>query len=300
MNTLDAMQTFVRVAELSSFTKAAESLGMPKASMSSAVSRLEAELGTQLLHRTTRKVQMTQDGQTFYERAKDLLADIDELQSMFQSGPRALRGRLRVDMTGGLARRFVIPRLPEFLSEHPQLEIEIGSTDRIVDLVREGFDCVLRVGALADSSLVARPLGRLRILNCASPAYIEKYGMPLTLDDLARHRLVHYVRTLGAKPDGFEYFDGSAYRTLPMAGTVTVNSVEGYDASCRAGFGIIQAPAIGTRPLIEQGLLVEVLPQYPAEPMPVSLVYAQRRNLPRRVQAFMAWIAQTLAPHLDP
>jgi len=268
--------------------------------MSTAVSRLEAQLGTQLLHRTTRKVQMTQDGLTFYERAKDLLADIDELQSMFQSGPQALRGRLRVDMPGSLAKRYVIPRLPEFLREHPQLEIEIGSTDRIVDLVREGFDCVLRVGALADSSLIARPLGRLSMLNCASPAYVEKYGMPRTLDDLSGHRLVHYVRTLGAKPEGFEYFDGSVYRTLAVPGTVSVNSVEGYQASCLAGFGIIQAPAIGTRHLIERGLLVEVLPQYPAEAMPVSLVYAQRRNLPRRVQAFMGWMAQTLAPHLDP
>jgi len=300
MNTLDAMQSFVRVAELASFTKAAESLGMPKASMSTAVSRLEAQLGTQLLHRTTRKVQMTQDGLAFYERSKDLLADIDELQAMFQGGAQALRGRLRVDMPGSLAKRFVIPRLPEFLREHPQLEIEIGSTDRIVDLVREGFDCVLRVGALADSSLIARPLGRLSILNCASPAYIEKYGMPHTLDGLAAHRLVHYVRTLGARPDGFEYRDGSVYRTLAVPGTITVNSVQGYEASCLAGLGIIQAPAIGARPLIEQGLLVEVLPQYQAEPMPVSLVYAQRRNLPRRVQAFMAWIAQTLAPHLDP
>ncbi|HEY0231925.1 MAG TPA: LysR family transcriptional regulator [Dokdonella sp.] len=300
MNTLDAMQTFVRVAELASFTKAAESLGMPKASMSTAVARLEAQLGTQLLHRTTRKVQMTQDGLAFYERSKDVLADIDELQAMFQGGPQALRGRLRVDMPGGLAKRFVIPRLPEFLREHPQLEIEIGSTDRIVDLVREGFDCVLRVGALADSSLIARPLGRLSILNCASPAYIEKYGMPRTLDDLAAHRLVHYVRTLGARPDGFEYRDGSVYRTLAVPGNITVNSVEGYDASCLAGLGIIQAPSIGTRPLIEQGLLVEVLPQYQAEPMPVSLVYAQRRNLSRRVQAFMAWMTQVLAPHLDP
>ncbi|MET0225371.1 MAG: LysR family transcriptional regulator [Dokdonella sp.] len=299
MNTLEAMQTFVRVAELASFTKAADSLGMPKASMSTAVSRLEAQLGTQLLHRTTRKVQMTQDGLAFYERSKDLLADIDELQAMFQGGAQALRGRLRVDMPGSLAKRFVIPRLPEFLREHPQLEIEIGSTDRIVDLVREGFDCVLRVGALADSSLIARPLGRLSILNCASPAYIERYGTPHTLDDLATHRLVHYVRTLGARPDGFEYRDGSVYRTLAMPGTITVNSVEGYQASCLAGLGIIQAPAIGTRPLIEQGLLLEVLPQYQAEPMPVSLVYAQRRNLPRRVQAFMAWVAQTLTPHLD-
>lgn len=300
MNRLDAMQIFVRVAELASFTKAADSLGMPKASMSTAVQQLEGLLGTRLLHRTTRKVQMTQDGRAFYERSKDLLADIDELQAMFQQGPQALRGRLRVDMPGGVAKNFVIPRLPEFLLEHPQLELELSSTDRMVDLVREGFDCVLRIGALTDSSLVARALGRFRMINCASPAYLKRYGTPLGLDDLASHRLVHYARTLGAKPDGFEYFDGSGYVNLAMPGTVTVNSVEGYQASCVAGLGLIQAPAVGVQTLIEQGRLVEVLPQYPAEPMPVSLMYAHRRNLSKRVQVFMAWIAEVLAPYLDP
>jgi len=298
MNRLDAMQIFVRVAELASFTRAADSMGLPKASISTAVQQLEGLLGTRLLHRTTRKVQMTQDGLAFYERSKDLLADMDELQSMFQQGSEALRGRLRVDMPSSVATRFVIPRLPEFLREHPQLELELSSTDRMVDLVREGFDCVVRVGLLADSSLIARPLGSLRVVNCASPAYIETYGMPRSLDDLANHRLIHYVTTLGAKPFGFEYFDGNAYRTLAMPGALTVNSVESYQASCLAGLGIIQAPSVGVRDRIEQGLLVEVLPEYRAEPMPVSLLYAHRRNLSKRVQVFMTWLAGEIAPYL--
>jgi len=298
MNRLDAMQIFVRVAELASFTRAADSMGLPKASISTAVQQLEGLLGTRLLHRTTRKVQMTQDGLAFYERSKDLLADMDELQSMFQQGSEALRGRLRVDMPSSVATRFVIPRLPEFLREHPQLELELSSTDRMVDLVREGFDCVVRVGLLADSSLIARPLGSLRVVNCASPAYIETYGMPRSLDDLANHRLIHYVTTLGAKPFGFEYFDGNAYRTLAMPGALTVNSVESYQASCLAGLGIIQAPSVGVRDRIEQGLLVEVLPEYRAEPMPVSLLYAHRRNLSKRVQVFMSWLAEQIAPYL--
>jgi len=298
MNRLDAMQIFVRVAELASFTRAADSMGLPKASISTAVQQLEGLLGTRLLHRTTRKVQMTQDGLAFYERSKDLLADMDELQSMFQQGSEALRGRLRVDMPSSVATRFVIPRLPEFLREHPQLELELSSTDRMVDLVREGFDCVVRVGLLADSSLIARPLGSLRVVNCASPAYIETYGMPRSLDDLANHRLIHYVTTLGAKPFGFEYFDGNAYRTLAMPGALTVNSVESYQASCLAGLGIIQAPSVGVRDRIEQGLLVEVLPEYRAEPMPVSLLYAHRRNLSKRVQVFMIWLAEQIAPYL--
>jgi DNA-binding transcriptional LysR family regulator len=148
INRLDAMKVFVRVAELSSFTRAAEMLDLPKASMSGAVQRLEKLVGARLLHRTTRRVQLTQDGRAFYERCKDLLADVDELQSMFQQSPQSLRGRLRVDMPSSTARDFVIPRLPEFLREHPLLEFELSSTDRKVDLVREGFDCVLRVGAV--------------------------------------------------------------------------------------------------------------------------------------------------------
>jgi DNA-binding transcriptional LysR family regulator len=298
MNQLDAMQVFVRVAELASYTRAADSLGMPKASMSTAVQQLESEFGTQLLHRTTRKVQMTLDGRAFYERCKDLLADMDELQTMFQQGSQALRGRLRIDMPTGVAKTIVLPRLPQFLREHPQLELEISSTDRKVDLIREGFDCVLRVGSLEDPSLIVRPLGAFSLVNCASPEYVRTHGMPRSLEDLAHHQLIHYAVTLGGKPIGFEYHDGVAYRSLAMPGSVTVNSAEGYTAACLAGLGIIQAPASGARPLIEQGLLVEVAPELRAEPMPVSLVYAHRRNLSRRVQVFMAWVAEVMAPHV--
>jgi DNA-binding transcriptional LysR family regulator len=299
MNDLDAMRIFARVAELASFTRAADDLGLPKASVSTAVQKLETRLGTRLLHRTTRRVELTQDGHVFYERGRELLSDMDELQSMFRRSAESLRGRLRVDMPTGTARNFIIPRLPEFLEAHPHLEIELSSTDRRVDPVREGFDCVLRVGTLGDSNLIARPLGAHRIVNCASPAYLRRYGTPRTLDDLASHRLVHYVTTFGAKPDGFEYFDGERYRILPMPGALTVNNAESYEAACLAGLGLIQAPVLGVRRLIEQGALVEVLPQWPAEPMPISLLYAHRRNLPRRVQVFMNWIADILRPYLE-
>jgi DNA-binding transcriptional LysR family regulator len=284
---------------MASFTKAADSLGLPKASASTAVQQLEGQLGTQLLHRTTRKVQMTQDGQRFYERCKSLLADMDELDAMFQRAPRSLRGRLRVDMNGHIARYQVIPRLPEFMREHPQIEVELSCTDRRVDLVGEGFDCVLRVGTLEDSSLVARLLGRLRIVNCASPAYIEEHGMPRELSDLANHKLIHYVSTLGQRPPGFEYLDGSVCRYMPMPGVFTVNSIDAYEAGCLAGLGIIQAPQAGVWQLIKDGTLVEVVPQYRAEPMPVSLLYAQRRNVSARVQVFMDWLADVMAPYLD-
>ena len=299
MNRLDSLQMFVRVAELSSFTQAAEQLGLPKARVSTAVQQLEGLLGTRLLHRTTRRVQMTQDGQAFYERCKDVLADMDELQAMFQQGVQALRGRLRVDMPVLVARDHVIPRLPEFLADHPQLEIELSSTDRRVDVVREGFDCVLRIGPLGDSGLVARPLGALKQINCASPAYLKQHGKPKTPADLATHRLVHYVPTLGAKSAGWEYVDEGRTRTVAMGGVLTVNSTESYQAACLAGLGLIQAPATGLRPLIARGLLAEVMPRYRAPALPVSLLYANRRNLPKRVQAFMAWLAQILTPYLN-
>jgi DNA-binding transcriptional LysR family regulator len=295
---LDALTIFVRVAELSSFTQAADSLGLPKARVSTAVQQLEAQLGTRLLHRTTRRVQMTQDGQAFYERSRELLADADELQAMFQQGTQSLRGRLRVDMPTLVARDQVIPKLPGFLAMHPQLEVELSSTDRRVDLVREGFDCVLRVGPLQDSGLVARKLGELRQANCASPAYLAAHGTPRRLSDLSRHRLLHYVPTLGGRPDGFEYVEGGQVKRVAMDGVLTVNGTEAYQAACLAGLGLIQAPAAGLARLIGQGLLVEVLKKYQAPPLPVSLLYANRRHLPRRVQVFMDWLVETLQPYL--
>lgn len=299
MDQIDAMQIFLRVAELASFTQAADSLGLPKASISAAVQRLEGQLGARLLHRTTRRVQLTQDGQAYYERCRDLLADVEELQTMFRREEAELGGRLRVDMPAGTARHAVIPRLPEFLARHPGLTLELSSTDRRVDLVREGFDCVLRVGSLGESSLVARPLGQLRQLNLASPAYLARYGVPRSLEDLAGHRLIHYVPGLGGKSPGFEYVDGGGeLRRLPMAGALTVNNSDAYTAACLAGLGLIQSPAAGLQALLESGHLVAVLPEYAAPAMPVSLLYANRRHLPRRVRAFMAWLEEVLADYL--
>ncbi|MEO8385791.1 MAG: LysR family transcriptional regulator [Betaproteobacteria bacterium] len=295
------MQIYVRVAELASFTQAADIMSLAKASVSTAVQQLESELGTRLLHRTTRRVQMTQDGQVFYECCKDLLSDMEELQSLFRSDPAALQGRLRVDMPSTVARDLVLPRLPEFLAAHPALEIELSSTDRRVDVIRDGFDCVLRVGVLGDSSLIARPLGYYRMVNCASPAYIAAFGMPLHPDDLAGHRLIHYVSTLGARASGFEYIDpddSNRVKYIPLKGTVTVNNSESYVGACLAGLGIIQAPEPGMRVALDSAQLVEVMPQYRAAAMPVSLIYANRRHQPRRVQVFMNWLGDLMRPRL--
>jgi len=302
MNQLEAMQIFVRVADLASFTQAADSMGLPKASVSAAVQQLERLLGTRLLHRTTRKVQMTQDGQVFYERSKDVLADFEEMQMLFRSDPASLRGRLRVDMPLAVARDVVLPNLPEFLRAHPDLEIELSSTDRRVDLVREGFDCVLRVGTLSDSSLIARPLGEYRLINCASPEYLAQYGTPKTLADLATHRLVHYVPILGARSPGFEYVDpADPARTiaLPIAGALTVNNSVSYLSACLAGLGITQAPEAGLRTYLMNGQLVEILPEFRPAPMPVWLLYPNRRQLPRRVQVFMTWFEKLMQERLN-
>jgi len=299
MDRLDTMRTFMRVAELESFTRAGASLGLPKASVSTAVRDLETAVGARLLQRTTRRVQLTQDGLSFYERCKDLLADVEDVSTMFQRGDAAVTGRLRVDMSTGIARILIVPRLPGFLARHPGLEIELSCTDRRVDVVREGFDCVIRVGALADSGLIARRIGTFTLVNCASPAYLERHGQPKKPEHLTAHRLVHYVATLGAKPDGFEYFEGERYRTLRVQGVIIVDNADAYLAACLAGLGIIQAPLMGVREHLKKGRLVEILPRHRAEPMPVSLVYPHRRNLARRVQAFMDWVEEQMRDYAE-
>lgn len=268
--------------------------------MSTAVQRLEARLGTRLLHRTTRRVSMTQDGRVVYERGRDLVADVEELATLFR-GEGPVSGRLRVDMPLAIARDVVMPRLPELLADHPALEIEIGSTDRRVDLVREGFDCVLRVGAIGDATLIARPVGEYRMVNCASPAYLARHGMPRSLADLAGHRLVHYQPQFGGRSPGFEYVDPgdpARERSLAMAGMIAVNNSDAYVAACLAGLGLIQVPEAGMIALLDGGRLVRVLDRFRPAPMPVSIVYANRRQLPRRVRVFMDWIAAVMQPRL--
>jgi len=287
-----ALRIYLLVAETASFTRAAERLGLTRARVSAVVQQLEAELGTRLLQRTTRSVRVTPDGELLAERAQALVAEADELQALFQHQPAALRGRLRVDMPGQLSSQLLIPRLPGFLAAHPQIEIELSSTDRRVDLVHEGFDCVVRIGPLRESGLVARPLGQLPQINVASPAYLKAFGTPRTLADLAAHRLVRYSPTLGGAATGWEYVaQGGEPKEVPMAAVLTVNNTLAYEMACVAGLGLIQAPELGLRALIEAGQLVQVLPDHRPAPLPVTLLYAHRRQVARRVQAFMDWVA---------
>jgi DNA-binding transcriptional LysR family regulator len=223
--------------------------------------------------------------------------DADELGALFRA-QRGLRGRVRIDLPTIFAREAIIPRLPELLGRHPELTLVLSSTDRRLEPMQEGFDCVLRVGTLGDSQLVARRLGVLVLANCASPVYLRKYGVPQQLEDLDRHFLVHYSSALGGERPGFEYRSGEGYAEWPMRSRVTVNNTDAYHAACLAGLGIIQAPRQGVQRALAEGTLVEILPEHGGAPMPVSLLHTHGRNPPRRVRAVMSWLAECTAQRL--
>ena len=296
MNKLELLRSFVRVTELSSFTQASEALSLPRSTVSEHVQALEELLGTRLLLRTTRKVQATPDGEVLYERSKDMLAQMDELEGLFRSDA-TLSGRLRVDMPTAVAHNIVLPRLSEFLSDHPGIDLEISSSDRRVDLVREGFDCVLRIGDLSDTTLVARNLGDFDMVNCVGAGYARRYGMPQNLADLQHHQLVHYVMGFGSNTALFEYQEDGKTRTLPMPRSVAVNNVQAYEAACIGNLGIIQSPRMGMKKHLIAGDLIEILPQYRPAPMKISLLYAHRRHLPERCKVFMDWLQGLIAEH---
>lgn len=296
---LNALRIFSRVAERTSFTQAAQQLGLTKGRVSAAVQQLELQLGTRLLQRTTRQVRLTADGEQFLTRCKELLADAEQLQTMFQPAASGLRGTLRVDLPNALARDVIIPRLPEFLAAHPLLEVGISTSDHRVDLVHEGFDCVLRIGHLADTELIARSLGVLSMCNLASPAYLAAHGTPQTLAQLSEHRIIHYAHQLGMQGAGWEYRKGTETVIHPMRCALVVNGTDAYQAACVAGLGLIQAPGHGAQHLLNQGLLVAVMPEFTAPPMPVSLLYPHRRQIAPRVTAFLNWLSQVVAPQLD-
>lgn len=299
MDRIDLLQVFVRVAETGSFTRAADRLGLPRASVSTAVQQLETRLGSRLLHRTTRRVGLTPDGEVMLERARALVADMEDMEQQFLPARGQVSGRLKVDVPSRIARRLIAPALPDFFALHPAIELELGSSDRAVDLVLEGIDCALRVGPLANSSLVARPLGHFTLINCASPAYLERHGTPRTPADLPEHVAVNYASPTSGRAAPWEWLRDGETSTLRMRSQVAANNAETYIACALAGLGLIQIPAYDVREHLASGELVEVLPDARAEPLPVQLVYPHRRNLSRRMQAFVGWLETVLADALD-
>lgn len=298
MDRIDHLGIFVRIADCGSFTQAAEQLNLPRATLSVALQQLETRLGARLLHRTTRRVSLTQDGQALLERARTLIADMAELERQFRPSAGSLSGRLRIDLPSRIARRLVAPALPAFLAEHPALQLALGSSDRTIDLVQEGVDCALRVGTLAPSSLVARPLGQLALINCASPDYLARHGTPAQPQDLDHHWAVDYVPPASNRPAPWEWLAQGKTSTRTVPSRVSANNAETYIACALAGLGLIQIPAYDVAHLIADGRLVAVMPDAQPAPMPVHLVYPHRRHLSRRLQTFVHWMEALLHPHL--
>ncbi|MDC6167348.1 LysR family transcriptional regulator [Paucibacter sp. XJ19-41] len=302
MDKLDQYRVFVQVAEMGSFIKAAHALDLPRATVSAAVQQLEEKVGARLLNRTTRQVHLTTDGTQLLERLRPLLAEAEEVEQLFQSSQRQVGGLLRIDVPSRIARRLIAPALPGLLRRYPRLQLMLGSTDRAIDLVQEGVDCAVRVGALHDSSLVARPLGRVALVNCASAAYLREHGQPQTPEDLMTggHWAVGYASPTSGRELPWEVLDAAqGLQLLAPPSRVIVNNAESYIAACRAGMGLIQIPRFDVPQLLDRGELVELLPAHRAPAMPVSLLYPHRRQRSRRLLAFVEWFSALMAPHLE-
>jgi len=302
MDRFDTMLAFTRVVELSSFTKASTSLNLPKATVSAQVLALEKRLRVKLLHRTTRHVSVTADGAAYYERAIRLLTELDETEASISNASTTPKGRLRVDMPGSIGRRIVIPALKSFFVRYPEIELEVGCTDRPVDLLHEGIDCVIRGGDILDESLVARRLGDVRLLTCASPAYLREYGMPASVADLERHVLLHMFSSRTGKNFAFDFLENGV--KIPVHGehSVTFNDLEACAAAAMAGLGIVQLPLFMANDEIAQGKLVAVLPDIEIETVPIHILYLQNRHLSSKVRAFVEWVAELIAtgPYVIP
>ncbi|NKC51785.1 LysR family transcriptional regulator [Ochrobactrum cytisi] len=294
MDRIDLFRIFTRVVECASFTRAADTLGVPRSSVSAAVQELEGRVGARLLHRTTRKVSPTRDGTAFYDRCQRVIADVEDTENLFRQTAAKPSGRLRIDVPGRIGRLIIAPALPEFLERYPQIDLDLGVTDRAVDLVEDRVDCVVRVGPLSDSGLIARPIGSLALINVASPAYLTRHGTPRELNDLNAHWAVNYASPSSGRVEEWEWLEDGALRTLQMRGRVTVNSAEAYIACCLAGLGVIQIPAYDVRSHIEAGELVEIMPDYRAGSLPITLLYPHRQHLSRRLQVFAEWLEALL------
>jgi LysR family transcriptional regulator for bpeEF and oprC len=292
MDRLQAMQVFTRVVDTNSFTRAAETLDLPRASVTTIIQNLEAFLGTRLMHRTTRRLSLTPDGAAYYERCVRILADVEETEASFQSGNKKPHGKLRIDMPGSIGRLLVIPSLCEFHTRYPDIDLQLGLTDRPVDLLQEGVDCVVRVGALQDSSLVARRIGLFEGVTCAAPDYIARAGMPASLEDLDNHKAVNYFSSrTGRTLDWAFMLDGKEVE-VKMKSIVSVNDADAYVTCGLEGFGLIQPALFMVLPHLRSGQLVEVLPELKPLPMPISAVYPHSRHLSPKVRVFVDWIAE--------
>jgi DNA-binding transcriptional LysR family regulator len=295
MDRFNAMRAFTRIVDLGGFSKAADSLHLPRASVTILIKQLEAHLGVQLLLRTTRHVTPTADGQAYYERCVSLLSDLDDAESIFSSNAKAPEGVLRVDMPSGVGRLILMPALPAFTGRYPGLDMEVGMTDRPIDLIRDGVDCVIRGGQALDHSLVARPLAHMRQVICASPAYLDRHGTPLTLDDLRQHKVIEYFSTTSNKRYGLEFVIDGKDQAFSLPKSLATNSADGYLAACAAGYGLVQTPWYHAAEALRRGEVVEVLGDHPQPRLALTALYPAHRQMSRRVRVFIDWMVDLCA-----
>lgn len=296
MDRFDEMRIFIRIMERGSFTLAAEDVQLPRATVTNAIQRLEARLGARLLERTTRTVKPTLDGVAHYQRCLRLLADMEEAEGAFRGAAPA--GLLRVNLQGTLAKVIVMPALPAFLERYPDIELQIGEGDRLVDLVREGVDCVLRGGEPQDSTMVARRVAMLEQVTVASPAYLARYGRPRALDELDGHHAVHYAGGTPQRVFPLEFMVDGVLQLRQLPARLTVTGADMYSGAGLAGLGLVQVPRYNIERHLASGALQVVLADRPPPPLPVSVLYPHNRQLSARVRAFADWLRELFATAL--
>ena len=297
MNKLQAMEVFVQVVDAGSFTRAADTLQLPKATVSTLVQSLEAALSTKLLHRTTRAVTVTTDGAAYYERCLRILSDVRDAEESLSRTRLSPSGRLRVDAPTGLSSEILVPALPDFFARYPDIMLELGSTDRPVDLVEEGVDCAVRGGELWDTSLIARRVGVVNFVTAAAPGYLERHGIPQHPRDLERHLCINYFSAKTGKTYDWDFRRGNEKIDIAMRGVIALNDSNAYVQAGLAGLGVIQMSDYLLMQHVETNRLVRLLPEWTCEPLPVHIVYPQNRHLSAKVCVFVECMAELFANH---
>lgn len=296
MDQLLAIKAFARVVEAGAFTKAADSLNMPNSSLTKLIQGLEAHLRVKLLQRTTRRVSVTPEGAVYYEKAMRLVKELDDVDTSFSAGQGRPRGHLRVDCGSSVANLIIIPAMPEFFARYPDIQIDMGVSDRHVDLVGDNVDCVIRGGVLTDMSLIARQTGSASWVTCATPAYLKEYGIPTHPNELERnHRVVSYLSARTNRPVPMHFSNGAEKVELVGSRLFGVNESNAHLASGLAGLGVLQTFAYTARPHIESGSLVPILENWQPDPYPFYVVYPPNRHLSNRLRVFIDWIADRFA-----
>jgi LysR family transcriptional regulator for bpeEF and oprC len=297
MDKLQAMELFTRVVETGGVTRAADSLGVPKATATTLIQKLEATLGVRLLNRTTRRVSVTPDGTAYYERCVAILGLVRETEESLGKQHATPKGRLRVDVPTLMARLVFVPGLPDFFARYPDIELALSCTERRVDLIEEGIDCAVWSGEIEDSNFVARRVGFLYFATCASPSYIAEHGRPQHPNDLARHRCInHFAPRTGRVADWTFSKNGERVQTS-LGGFIELDDENSYVAAAEAGLGVAQIPAFVLKESMEHGRLDLLLGDWFPEPSPLYVVYPQRQHLSAKVRAFVDWVAELLSEH---